>query len=69
MDFITFRAGLPPLIIRDHNRDLSMPEDTYARETYEETMKAYDRVETCLARWEAGEENLQKTECGYADLP
>ncbi len=40
MDFITTRAGLPPLIIEDHNRDLSVSESHYYAASLRETQFA-----------------------------
>lgn len=70
MDYITYKSGLPPLLVFDHNRDLSTSEEKYQSLIANETRKGLQKISECLKKWEQNPHSIQEadqTECGMID--
>lgn len=68
MDYITLRSGLPPILIRNMDFDLSTDFETYVAQGYDGATEALTRAATCLNRYsKESYQELQKTICGMLD--
>jgi hypothetical protein len=66
MDYIMLRHGLPPILVKDMNQDLSTDNDQYVLQARQGVNEALKIMEDCLAKIESGED-VSRGACGSVD--